>query len=144
MATNEINRYGHWLAVPVRKDAESGSPVLLGDTVPGVVQNIHKPEREPIPGYVALPTQSGFNLSGEDVADSGLYPPDTVSASVAFIGVWAFEIDGADTAVIGDAVYYNMADDTLALGSGDVLYGHVVNRGTDGRLHVLLAGVTGA
>lgn len=143
MATNEINRYGYWLSVPVREDAESGSPIVFGSR-PGVVQNIHKPEREPIPGYVALPPQSGFNLSGERLDDDNLLPEGTVFASVAFVGVWAFEIEGADTVTLGDAVYYNTADDTLSLGSGDVLYGHVVNRGTDGRLHVLLAGVTGA
>jgi len=141
MATNEINKYGHWLSVPVRDDAQSGDPVVFGGR-PGVVQVAYTPEREPIPGYVALPAQSGFNLSGQELENQDMLPEGTKFASVAFIGVWAFEIEG-DSVTFGDAVYYDGGTDTLSL-TGDTLFGHVVNRGTDGRLHVLLASTTGA
>lgn len=142
MATNEIHKYGHWLSVPVREDAQSGDPIMFG-TRPGVVQVAYNPEPEQIPGYVALPVQTGFNLSGEDLEEQDMMPADTKFASVAFIGVWAFEIEDSDGVSYGDPVYYDDSDNSLSL-SGETLYGHVTGRGTDGRLHVLLAGVTGA
>lgn len=140
MATNEINKYGHWLSVPVHEDAQSGDPIIFGGR-PGVVQVAYNPERESIPGYVALPVQTGFNLSGQELENQDLMPADSKFASVAFIGVWAFEIEHTSV-TLGDAVYYDTTTNTLSL-TGDTLYGHVVNRGTDGRLHVLLASTTG-
>ena len=140
MATNEIFRYGDWLTVPVPEDAEVGDAVVWGDVapIPGVIQVMYGPERPEIPGYEAYPVFTGFNESGADI-DPTLMPTGSVFGSVAFRGVWAFEIEGADTATLGDAVYYN---DGLTLASGGVLYGHVQNRGTDGRLHVRLAAVS--
>lgn len=141
MATNEIFRYGDWLPVPVPEDAEVGDPVVWGDEapIPGVIQVMYQPERPEIPGYEAYPVFTGFNESGADI-DPGLMPADSVFGSVAFRGVWAFEIEGAEGATLGDAVYFNGGELTLA--SGGVLYGHVHNRGTDGRLHVRLAAVS--
>lgn len=138
MATNEINKYGDWLTVPVPEDAVSGDPVLFAGSVPGVVQVAYEAEREEIPGYEALPPQSGFNESGSAIGD--LMPSDMKFASVAFRGVWAFEISGGSDATIGDTVYYSDGELTLSSGGGDnSAYGHVINRGTDGRLHVRLA-----
>lgn len=141
MATNEIHKYGDWLTVPVPEDAEAGDPIIFGDApgIPGVIQVMYQPELPELPGYIAIPRVPNGNESGEDI-DDDLMPADSVFGSVAFRGVWAFEIDGADTATIGDAVY--LSGDTLALGSGDALFGHVTNRATDGRLHVRLAAVS--
>lgn len=137
MATNEINKYGDWLTVPVPEDATSGDPVLFAGSVPGVVQVAYEPDREDIPGYEALPTQTGFNESGAAIGD--LMPSGMKFASVAFRGVWAFEITGSGDATIGDAVYYSGGELSLSGGEGAGAFGHVINRGTDGRLHVRLA-----
>lgn len=139
MATNEINKYGDWLTVPVSEDAVSGDPVLFAGSIPGVVQVAYEDERPEIPGYEALPTQTGFNESG--AAIGGLMPDGMKFASVAFRGVWAFEIDGAGDATIGDAVHYSDGELSLSGGEGSSAFGHVINRGTDGRLHVRLAAV---
>ena len=137
MATNEIHKYGDWLPVPVPADAEVGNPIIFGDApgIPGVIQVM----------YQASPTRRVITIRACPTAtpwhdDPTLMPADSVFGSVAFRGVWAFEIDGADTATIGDAVY--LSGDTLALGAGDALFGHVTNRATDGRLHVRLAAVS--
>lgn len=141
MATNEINKDGWYLSVPVPETKNVGDPVVVGGS-PAVIQNMYKPEREPIPGYAAFPQLNGFNLDGSELP-TGLMPPNTVFASVAYKGVWAFEITGADTVTLLDPVYYNAGE--LTLTAGGELFGHVVNRGTDGRLHVRLASVaTGA
>lgn len=141
MATNEIHKYGDWLTVPVPEDAVAGDPIIFGDApgIPGVIQVKYEEELPDLPGYIAIPRVPNGNETGDDI-DDGLRPEDMVFGSVAFRGVWAFEIDGADSATIGDAVY--LSGDTLALGSGDALYGHVTNRATDGRLHVRLAAVS--
>ncbi len=141
MATNEIHKYGDWLTVPVPEDAVAGDPIIFGDApgIPGVIQVKYEEELPDLPGYIAIPRVPNGNETGDDI-DDGLRPDDMVFGSVAFRGVWAFEIDGADSATIGDAVY--LSGDTLALGSGDALYGHVTNRATDGRLHVRLAAVS--
>lgn len=141
MATNEIYRYGDWLTVPVPDDAAVGDPVVWGGGagIPGVIQVMYVPERPEIPGYEALPVATGFNESGEAI-DPNLIPEGTVFGSVAFRGVWAFEIEGGDTVEIGAPVYFT--DGELSLTAGGVLYGHVHNRGTDGRLHVRLAAVS--
>lgn len=143
MATNEIHKYGQWLTLPVNDDAESGDPVVFGGK-PGVVQVIHQPDRDPIPGYVALPVMSGGNESGEAI-DADLLPADTVFASVALIGVWAFSVDEDDETVleIGTPVYYDAAGNggrgtVVTTAGGNAPYGLVTNRGTDGRHHVLL------
>lgn len=141
MATNEIHKYGDWLTVPVPEDAVAGDPIIFGDApgIPGVIQVKYEEELPDLPGYIAIPRVPNGNETGDDI-DDGLRPDGMVFGSVAFRGVWAFEIDGADSATIGDAVY--LSGDTLALGSGDALYGHVTNRATDGRLHVRLAAVS--
>lgn len=146
MATNEIHKYGHWLTLPVPENKQSGDPVVFAGK-PGVVQVIHEEERAPIAGYVALPTQSGFNESGEAI-DSALMPDGMVFASVALIGVWAFVLDGEPENVeIGTPVFYNPAGNDgrgSVATSGDAPYGIVTNRGTDGRYHVLLTTDGGA
>ena len=102
-------------------------------------QVMYQAELPDLPGYITIPRVPNGNTTGEDI-DPTLMPADSVFGSVAFRGVWAFEIAGADTATIGDAVY--LSGDTLALGAGDALFGHVTNRATDGRLHVRLAAVS--
>lgn len=141
MATNEIYRYGDWLTVPVSEDAAVGDPVVWGEApgIPGVIQVMYVPERPEIPGYEAYPVMTGFNESGADIAE-GLLPEGTVFGSVAFRGVWTFEIEGAEDVELGAAVYYE--DGELSLTAGGVFFGHVHNRGTDGRLHVRLAAVS--
>lgn len=141
MATNEIHKYGDWLTVPVPADAEAGDPVIFGDApgIPGVIQVMYQAELPDLPGYITIPRVPNGNTTGEDI-DPTLMPADSVFGSIAFRGVWAFEIAGADTATIGDAVY--LSGDTLALGAGDAFFGHVTNRATDGRLHVRLAAVS--
>lgn len=148
MATNEIHKYGHWLTLPVSDAKQSGDPVVFGGK-PGVVQVIHQEEREPIPGYVALSTQSGGNEDGSEI-DSDLLPENTVFASVALIGVWAFELGGDSDPSLGDTVYYNAAGNdgrgqvTTDASGDNPVYGIVTNRGTDGRFHVLLTTDGGA
>lgn len=135
MATNEIHKYGHWLSIPVPADLYNGAAYLFGGDTPCVIQQIHTPERPPIPGYQALPEASGGNEDASQI-DPGLIdgdPEDYVFASVAFLGVWAFEIEGELT--IGEEVTAN-ADGTVSAGEG---FGRVVNRGLDGRYHVRLA-----
>lgn len=145
MATNEIHRYGHWLTVPVPADAESNDPVVFGGAIPGVVQEVYKPERPAVPGYVALPRIPNGNEDGSDI-DPDLMPADSVFGSVAFLGVWAFDL-GDVTPEIGSPVYFTEgtggAPGTLSLtaGGADGIYGHVTNLGHDGNVHVRLASV---
>jgi hypothetical protein len=145
MATNEIHRYGHWLTVPVPADAEAGDPVVFGEAIPGVVQVAYKPERPEVPGYIALPRIPNGNESGEAL-DEDLMPEDSVFGSVAFLGVWAFDL-GDVTPTIGDPVYFTAGTGTavgtlgLTAGGADGVYGHVTNMGHDGNVHVRLASV---
>jgi len=141
MATNEIKKYGDWLTVPVPADAEAGDPVVFGEGagIPGVIQVMYQEELPDLPGYITIPRVPNGNEDGSAI-DDGLLPADTVFGSVAFRGVWAFEIEDADTVTLGAAVYFEDGD--LSLTAGGVLYGHVTNRGTDGRLHVRLAAVS--
>lgn len=137
MATNEIHKYGHWLTIPVPVDLTPGSAYLFGGDTPCVIQVIHQAERPEIPGYEALPVMSGGNedtskIDPALIPDGGA-PEDYVFASVAFLGVWAFEIE--DDLAIGDEVGAN-ADGTVSAGTG---FGRVTNRGLDGRYHVRLA-----
>lgn len=141
MATNEIYRYGDWLTVPVPDDAQVGDPIAWGTStpVPGVIQVMYVPERPEIPGYEAYPVMTGFNESGAAI-DPTLMPDGSVFASVAFCGVWAFEVANAEDVTIGDPVYLgDGALSTIDEAVDSMLYGHVHNRGTDGRLHVRLA-----
>lgn len=143
MATNEINKHGEWLTLPVNESARSGDPVVFGGK-PGVVHVIYQDERAEMEGYVARPVMVGGNASGSDI-DQTLLPDSSVFASVALKGVWAFSVDEDDDTVleIGTAVYYDASGNS---GRGTVVttstdndaYGLVVNRGTDGRHHVLL------
>lgn len=141
MATNEIHKYGDWLTVPVPNDSVAGDPIIFGGEsgIPGVIQVKHEEELPDLPGYITIPRVPNGNETGEDI-DETLMPADSVFGSVAFRGVWAFEVEGADTATIGDAVYLT-AGNTVAL-AGTALFGHVTNRATDGRLHVRLAAVS--
>lgn len=143
MATNEIKRYGDWLTVPVPDDAESGEPILFGEGagIPGVIQEMYRPELPDIPGYITLPRVPNGNEDGSAI-DEDLMPEDSVFGSVAFRGVWAFEIDGGDTVTLGAAVYITGARALTLTAGGNTLFGHVTNRGTDGRLHVRLAAVS--
>lgn len=141
MATNEIHKYGDWLTVPVPEAAVPGDPIVFGDAsgIPGVIQTMYQADLPDLPGYITIPRVPNGNETGEEI-DETLMPAGMVFGSVAFRGVWAFEIEGAETAAIGAAVYLTGTD--LVLGSGDAFFGHVTNRGTDGRLHVRLAAVS--
>lgn len=141
MATNEIKKYGDWLTVPVPAAAEAGDPVIFGEGtgIPGVIQVKKQDELPDLPGYITIPRVPNGNEDGTAIAD-GLMPEGTVFGSVAFRGVWAFEIEGADTVTLGAAVYFDGGE--LSLTAGGVQFGHVTNRGTDGRLHVRLAAVS--
>jgi len=154
MATNEIYKYGDWLTVPVPTNAVPGSPVLFGEgdaAIPGVVHALFKAPLPDVPGYITIPTIPNGNEDGEDLADlensPALRPDDMVFGSVAFRGVWAFDLGDDLTAVtIGDPVYITRgtapAASTLSLtAGGDGIYGHVHNVGFDGNVHVRLAAV---
>lgn len=146
MATNEIYRLGDYLTVPVPADALPGDPVVWGDAIPGVIHALYKPELPEVPGYIRVPTVPNGNESGEAVDPTVVeVPADTVFGSVAFRGVWAFDL-GDTVPTIGDPVYFTAgsgaAAGTLSLtGPGDGIYGHVHNVGHDGNVHVRLAAV---
>lgn len=141
MATNEIKKYGDWLTVPVPADAVAGDPIVFGEGtgIPGVIQVMYQEDLPDLPGYITIPRVPNGNEDGTAI-DEALMPADTVFGSVAFRGVWAFEIEGADTVALGAAVYFGAG--ALSLAAGGVQFGHVTNRGTDGRLHVRLAAVS--
>lgn len=145
MATNEIYKYGHWLTVPVPTDAVPGDPVLWGDAIPGVIQVLHKAELPDLPGYITVPQVPNGNESGEAI-DPALMPADSVFGSVAFIGVWAFDLGDASAVTIGDPVFVTQAVGTAAAtlslaGPGDGIFGHVHNVDYNGNVHVRLAAV---
>lgn len=148
MATNEIYKYGDWLTVPVPADALPGDPVVFGTgtLIPGVIEVLFKPELPELAGYVRIPQVPNGNEDGTAVDTSIVeVPADTVFGSVAFRGVWAFDL-GEDVPTIGDPVYFTAgagtAAGTLSLtGPGDGVWGHVHNVGHDGNVHVRLAPV---
>lgn len=144
MATNEIYKYGHWLTVPVPSDAVPGTPVVWGGAIPGVVQALFKPELPEVAGYIRVPNVPNGNESGEAI-DEALLPDDSVFGSVAFVGVWAFDLGDASAAAIGDPVYFTAGSGatpgtlSLAAGGADGIYGHVHNLDYNGNVHVRLA-----
>ena len=147
MATNEIYRLGDYLTVPVPADAEPGDPVVFGDAIPGVIEVLYKPDLPDLPGYITVPRVPNGNESGEAIDTEVVeIPADHVFGSVAFRGVWAFDL-GDTVPTIGDPVYWSEGTGatpgtlSLAAAGADGIFGHVHNVGHDGNVHVRLAAV---
>lgn len=136
MALNEVHKYGHWLTIPIDQSSithVAGNGYMFADE-PVVIQVIHQAERPELEGYVALPPTSGGNEDASNINPDLIStdPETTVFASVAFLGVWAFESDAALT--IGATVALDAADPSkVVAGTG---FGVVTNRGLDGRYHI--------
>lgn len=136
MATNEIYKFSQWIPLPIPADAAdstNGDPILVGGLV-GVIQVV---------GGATLTYTVGVTTVTTVESSTSL---EEGWASVALCGAWAFEIDGTDTADVGDAVYITQgaggAAATLSYSSvgAGMRFGYLVNTTTDGRAIVRIDG----
>jgi hypothetical protein len=140
MATNEVYKYSQWIPLPVVEGTVNGSPVLVGDGLVGVAQEVGGLTQTWSIGGTALEPQP--NLTVSYVPASNHLEPGY--ASVALVGAWALDVEGATLENVGDAVFITQgtggAPATLSLGSGDYRFGFLINMTTDGRAVVRIEG----
>lgn len=140
MATNEVFKYSDWIALPVVEGTVNGSPVLVGDGLVGVAQEVGGLTQTWSIGGMALDPQP--NLTVSYVPASNHLEPGY--ASVALTGAFAHEIEGVTLEDVGSAVYITQgtggAPATLSLASGDYRFGFLINILTDGRAVVRIEG----
>jgi hypothetical protein len=137
MATNEVYKYSDWIPLPIDP---STLQVLPNDPVK-------------VNGLVGVAQAVGGHTTTYTIGSSTVTETDTISASleegymsVALVGAFAFEVTGADeNTEMGTPVYFVVGDlDTSSTLSTSVVadtgFGHIINRTTDGRFVVRLAG----
>ena len=137
MATNEVYKYSDWIPLPVDPAdllVVPGDPVKVNGLV-GVAQVVG--------GHTNTYTIGSMTVTETDPISSSL---EDGYMSVALTGAFAFEVTGADeNTEMGTPVYFTVGNSstssTLTTSSGAGLgFGHIVNRTTDGRFVVRLAG----
>lgn len=140
MATNEVYKYSQWISLPVVEGTVNGSPVLVGDGLVGVAQEVGGLTQTWSIGGMALAPQP--NLTVTQVPASNHLEPGY--ASVALVGAFALEVEGATLEDVGSAVYITQgtggAAATLSMASGDYRFGFIVNVIPDGRAVVRIEG----
>lgn len=131
MATNEVYKYSQWIPLPVVEGTVNGSPVLVGDGLVGVAQEVGGLTQTWSIGGMTLDPQPNFTVT-QLPASNHLEPG---YASVALVGAFALEVEGATLEDVGSAVYITQgtggAAATLSLTGGDYQFGHVVNMTSD-------------
>lgn len=137
MATNEVYKYSDWIPLPVDPAdllVVPGDPVRVNGLM-GVAQVVG--------GHTNTYTIGSMTVTETDPISSSL---EDGYMSVALTGAFAFAVTGADentemgTAVyfvVGDTVTSSTLSTAVVAGTG---FGHIVNRTTDGRFVVRLAG----
>lgn len=137
MATNEIYKHADWIPLPIDPSTllvENGDPVKVNGLV-GVAQVVGGKELSYTIGTMTVTHQEGSSSLEEGYM------------SVALTGAFAFAVTGANGSTeMGTPVYFTVGDNdtqsTLTVTSGAGLgFGHIVNRTSDGRFVVRLAGV---
>lgn len=137
MSTNEIYKHSDWIPLPIDP---SDLQVLPGDPVRvnglmGVAQVVG--------GHVNTYTIGSMTVTETDPISSSL---EDGYMSVALTGAFAFAVTGADANTeMGTAVYFVVGDSSnsstlstaVVAGTG---FGHIVNRTSDDRFVVRLAG----
>lgn len=136
MATNEIFKHSDWIALPIDpSDLQvlPGDPVKVNGLV-GVAQ-------------VVGGQQLTYTIGSMTVThDEGSTSLEDGYMSVALTGAFAFAVTGAsESTEMGTPVYFTVGDtdtsSTLTTSSGAGLgFGHIINRTSDGRFVVRLAG----
>ena len=137
MATNEIFKHSDWIALPIDPSdllVVNGDPVKVNGLV-GVAQVV---------GGATLSYTIGTMTVTHEEGSTSL---EDGYMSVALTGAFAFAVTGASGSTeMGTPVYFTVGDtdtsSTLTVSSGAGLgFGHIVNRTSDGRFVVRLAGV---
>lgn len=137
MALNEIYKYSDWIPLPVDPadlQVLPGDPVKVNGLV-GVAQAVAGVANTYTIGSMTVTETNPISHSLEDGY-----------MSVALTGAFAFDVTGADeNTEMGTPVYFTVGNSstssTLTTSSGAGLgFGHIVNRTTDGRFVVRLAG----
>lgn len=136
MATNEIFKHSDWIVLPIDpSDLQvlPGDPVKVNGLV-GVAQVV---------GGQQLTYTVGSMTVTHDEGSTSL---EDGYMSVALTGAFAFAVTGATGSTeMGTPVYFTVGDtdtsSTLTTSSGAGLgFGHIINRTSDGRFVVRLAG----
>lgn len=137
MATNEVYKYSDWIPLPVDPSTLQvlpGDPVKVNGLV-GCAQAVAGVANTYTIGSMTVTETNPISHSLEDGY-----------MSVALTGAFAFAVTGADeTTEMGTPVYFVEGDASnsstlnvaVVAGTG---FGHIVNRTTDGRFVVRLAG----
>lgn len=137
MATNEIYKHSDWIPLPVDPDdllVVPGDPVRVNGLM-GVAQAVG--------GHTNTYTIGSMTVTETDPVSTSL---EDGYMSVALTGAFAFEVTGANESTeMGTPVYFVVGDSSnsstlstsVVAGTG---FGHIVNRTTDGRFVVRLAG----
>lgn len=137
MATNEVYKYSDWIPLPIDPSTLQvlpGDPVKVNGLV-GVAQAVA--------GVTNTYTIGSMTVTETDPISSSL---EDGYMSVALIGAFAFAVTGADeNTEMGTPVYFVVGDaDTSSSLSTSVVattgFGHIINRTTDGRFVVRIAG----
>jgi predicted RecA/RadA family phage recombinase len=136
MATNEVFKDSDWIPLPVTANLKtvSGDPVKVGGLV-GVAQAVGGQGSTYTIGSLTVTDTSQNATSLEDGY-----------MSVALRGAFAFPVTGAsDSTPMGTAVYFAAGNATTSstlttTSAANMGFGHIVNRTTDGRFVVRLAG----
>jgi hypothetical protein len=137
MATNEVYKYSDWIPLPIDPSTLQvlpGDPVKVNGLV-GVAQAVAG-----VPNTYTIGTMT---VTETDPISSSL---EDGYMSVALVGAFAFAVTGADANTeMGTPVYFVVGDaDTSSTLSTAVVagtgFGHIVNRTSDDRFVVRLAG----